>query len=49
LDFVIFTGTEISETPANQNIVPEEGEEKKVGTRRYTVRKAGYNLGRLKL
>jgi hypothetical protein len=39
-DFVLFTGTDISETPANQNVVPEEGEEKKVGTRRYTLRKA---------
>jgi len=36
------TGTEISETSANQNVVPEEGEEKKVGARRYTLRKAAY-------
>jgi hypothetical protein len=39
---LLFTGTEISETPVNQNIVPEEGKEKKVRIRRYTLRKAKY-------
>jgi len=41
-DFVIFTGTEFSETPANQNIVPEVGDKKKVVTRRYTLGEAAY-------